>query len=95
MKKTGFFSSLTALVLFAVALSSSISLKNDCQRCDSAVVMKGVVAVKSTPSADGNDLFILHEGTRLEITDNVGDWSEVKIDDGRQGWISRFDIEVI
>ena len=58
--------------------------------------MRPVSSVKSSPS-DGSakDLFILHEGTRVRILDNVGGYSQIEIADGRQGWIPSGEIEVI
>jgi SH3-like domain-containing protein len=58
--------------------------------------MRPVSSVKSSPSADSaKDLFILHEGTRVRILDNVSGYSQIEIADGRQGWIASGDIEVI
>jgi SH3-like domain-containing protein len=55
-----------------------------------------VVSVKSSPSAESSqDLFILHEGTKVEILDQVGSWSNIELADGRQGWIKSSDIETI
>ena len=61
-----------------------------------AIVMRPVTSVKSSPSdASAKDLFILHEGTRVRILDNVGDYTQIEIADGRQGWIPAREIEVI
>jgi SH3-like domain-containing protein len=61
-----------------------------------AIVMRPVSSVKSSPSADSaKDLFILHEGTRVRILDNVSSFSNIELADGRQGWIASGDIEVI
>ena len=54
-----------------------------------------VSSVKSSPGEDGKSLFILHEGTRLKILDELGTWYKAEISDGRQGWIRSADIEVI
>ena len=52
--------------------------------------------VKSTPTAGGTDLFILHEGTRVDIIDNtMADWKEIRVPDGKQGWVEAKQIEVI
>jgi len=52
--------------------------------------------VKSTPSANGTDLFILHEGTKVFITDDtMQDWREVRLPDGKVGWVETNQIEVI
>jgi SH3-like domain-containing protein len=63
---------------------------------DDAVVMRPVASVKSSPSAESStDLFILHEGTKVRILDQVGRWNNIELADGRQGWLPSEDIEVI
>ena len=42
------------------------------------------------------DLFLLHEGTRVDITDKaMKGWREIKVGDGREGWIETKAIEEI
>ncbi len=61
-----------------------------------AIVMDASAVVKSTPSATGNDLFVLHEGTRVEIRDaTLNDWYEVELADGKVGWIESKQLEII
>ena len=58
--------------------------------------MRPVTSVKSSPSeSSAKDLFILHEGTRVKILDNVGSFTQIEIADGRQGWIPIADLEII
>jgi SH3-like domain-containing protein len=52
--------------------------------------------VKSTPAQNGTDLFILHEGTKVTITDSsMKDWKEIRIADGKEGWIESNQVEEI
>ena len=63
---------------------------------DEAIVMKPVAAVKSSPSSESSkDLFILHEGTKVTIIDQVGNWNNISLADGRQGWLLAMDMEII
>ena len=58
--------------------------------------MQGAVPVKSTPAHDGTDLFILHEGTKVRITDgSMREWKEIRVPDGKQGWVETKQIEII
>ena len=58
--------------------------------------MRSAASVKSTPSKNGTDLFILHEGTRVNIIDDtMRGWREIRVADGKSGWIELADIEVI
>ncbi len=52
--------------------------------------------MKSSPSDDGGkNLFILHEGSKVQIIDEVGGWKNISLADGRQGWIKDSDLEII
>lgn len=95
-KRTGFFGGIAALILAVFALSFSLWQRSDYMKADGAVVMCPVTSVKSSPSEESStDLFILHEGTVVTILDEVGDWNNIELADGRQGWILSEDIEVI
>ncbi len=58
--------------------------------------MRPVTSAKSSPSSgSAKDLFILHEGTKVTILDQVGSWNNIQLADGRQGWIQSDDMEII
>ena len=60
------------------------------------MVMKPVASVKSSPSSESSqNLFVLHEGTKVYVLDQVGSWYNIELADGRQGWIRGADIEAI
>lgn len=60
-----------------------------------AIVFTPTITVKSSPSETGIDLFVIHEGTKVQITDHVGEWYEVKIANGSVGWIKEYDLRKI
>ncbi len=45
------------------------------------------VSVKSAPDAAGTDLFILHEGTKVQIRTVLNAWVEISLADGKIGWL--------
>ena len=95
-RRTGFFTGIVTLLLAIASLSFSLWQKNDYMSADDAIVMRPVTSVKSSPSAEAStDLFILHEGTKVRILDTVGNWNNIELADGRQGWILSKDIEII
>ena len=95
-RRTGFFAGIALMILAAFALIFSIWQKKDYVRTDDAIVMRPVTSVKSSPSSEAStDLFILHEGTKVKIIDEVGSWNNIELADGRQGWIRSGDIETI
>ncbi|MFV0398385.1 MAG: SH3 domain-containing protein, partial [Bacteroidales bacterium] len=60
-----------------------------------AVIFAPSVAIKSTPDQNGTDLFILHEGTTVEIKSKLGSWTEIELADGNVGWIEQNKMEII
>jgi tetratricopeptide (TPR) repeat protein len=60
-----------------------------------AIIFLPSVTTKSSPDEKSTDLFILHEGTKVKITDNINEWSEIKLPNGSIGWLKSNSFEVI
>ena len=61
-----------------------------------AIVTSDQVSIKSSPSNSSSDLFIRHSGSRLKILDNsIKEWSEVRFEEGKEGWVNNKDITII
>lgn len=96
VKKIGFIVALFFLVISAVANLSAYRQNCKLTQRDSAIVMSATVTVKSTPNESGTDLFVLHEGTKVYISDNsMKGWKEIRMEDGNKGWVPASAIEVI
>lgn len=95
-RRAGFYCGIVLLLLSAGALSFSIWQKSDSVKTDTAIVMSPVSSVKSSPSSGSSkDLFVIHEGTKVTILDEVGSWKNIALADGRQGWLTSNELEVI
>ncbi len=96
LRKVGFFG---AFLMVAVFLCSNLFAHQQKQQLlyrKGAIVIAPAVTVKSTPAQNGTDLFILHEGAKVIITDaSMKDWKEVRLADGKEGWIETRQIEFI
>ena len=96
MQKTGFFGALAMIVIFGLSNLFAWQQKDQLVNRTGAIVISPAAAVKSTPANGGTDLFIIHEGTKVEITDSsMKEWKEVRIADGKEGWIKTSMIEMI
>jgi tetratricopeptide (TPR) repeat protein len=52
-----------------------------------AIVFIPRVTAKSAPGTDSPDLFVIHEGTKVTITDTLGEWAEIRLANGNVGWL--------
>lgn len=94
-RKTAFYAGIVLFILVIVANAFAFSQKNERVRGDSAIVMIGAAAVNASPDVNSNQLFELHEGTKVKIRNIDGNWYEIQIVDGSVGWIQRQNVEVI
>ncbi len=96
LRKAGFFGGVVLLLLFVGANIFAWQQKKDLLNRKGAIIFAPSVTVKSTPAANGTDLFILHEGTKVVITDgSMKEWKEIRLADGKEGWIESKHIRVI
>ena len=95
-RKIGAYGAMICLVVSIVANLSALSQYLTIIHRDYAIVMAPAVTVKSSPSGSSTDLFVIHEGTKVEILDStMKEWREVKLEEGKVGWIHVSDMEVI
>jgi tetratricopeptide (TPR) repeat protein len=96
IKKIGFITAICLLFVCILSNFISSSQKEKAQNHGSAIIMAPSVTIKSTPNEGGTDLFILHEGRKVNIKDNtMRDWKEIQLEDGNAGWIPSSAIEII
>ena len=96
LKKVGFTAGVVLLVFTLVAHLAGVQQKRQLTDRRDAIVLTPSVTVRSTPSESGTSLFILHEGRKVEIKDDtMREWKEIKLEDGKVGWIPASCIEVI
>lgn len=95
-KKAGFIGGIAFLVLVILSNVFAAQQKNELTNRNAAIVLSPSVTVRSTPSESGTSLFILHEGRKVEIKDNtMREWKEIRLEDGKVGWVPASAVEVI
>lgn len=74
------------LLVFVVNFTFGILTINRMNTSNEAIIFSEEVEVLSQP--DGSQVeFVIHEGTKVYISENRGDWTEIKIANGNVGWI--------
>lgn len=87
IRKFSFYLSLISFFLFFVMIWFGYQSDSFRQQTQVAVLTVQSVYVKSSPDANSIDLFIIHEGTKFELKDNLSDWFKIRLSNGATGWI--------
>lgn len=96
LKKVGFITGIIFLIVVVMANVFASKQKEELLNRDTAIIMSPSVTVRSTPSENGTSLFILHEGHKVNIKDDsMKDWKEIRLEDGKVGWVPVGSIEII
>ena len=94
-KVLGFWLGISFFVISLFTLAFAIRNKSLVYDSHKAIISSQMVSGKSSPDKSGNDLFILHEGTKVTIEDEIGEWTEIRLSDGNKGWIPVNSIMII
>ena len=76
---------------FLFAYQNFRNLRNQTE----AIIFAPTVTIKSSPDDKSIDLFVLHEGTKVQLLDQIGIWFEIKIANGSIGWLPSSSLERI
>ena len=94
-KVIGFWLGVFFIVLSLTSLAFTIRNKSLVYDSRKAIISSPMVNGKSSPDKSGNDIFVLHEGTKVTVEDEVGEWSEIRLSDGNKGWVPLNSIIII
>ena len=60
-----------------------------------AIITTPSVTVKGAPDNSGTSLFLIHEGLKVRVIGQLGDWYNIRMADGNEGWVAKGDLEKI
>ena len=86
-KQFTFWLAVVALAYSLLTFSFGSAQRSKLVNHNSGVITERSVRMKGSPSETGTELFILHEGLSVQITDKLGDWIEIRLADGNKGWV--------
>ena len=95
LRKAGLVAAIVSLLLLTIATCFLLLSSHRYNAHTDAVVTQQSVSVKNSPELQSADKFILHEGSRLTVSDSLADWYRITIADGTTGWCHVSDIERI
>ncbi len=87
IRKISFFAGILMLLITIGTFGMASQKYYYTKSINEAIVFTPTITVKSSPSASSVDLFVLHEGTKVSLLDEVDGWKEIKIANGSVGWM--------
>lgn len=95
MKKTAFGISMVFVVALLVSLAATRAQYHNTHKRLDAIVMVPRATAKSSPGEASPDLFVIHEGSKARITGELGEWYEIRLENGNVGWVKKSALEII
>ncbi len=86
-RKLSFYFGISFILISIVCFYASYKQNQVLNSHNTAIVFSQSVSVKSSPNESGTVLFIIHEGLKVSIIDNSEGWKEIKLNDGKVGWL--------
>jgi len=94
-RKMGFWMAMISLVFAVFSFFLTSQKYSSFKKHNQAIIFTPSITVKSSPAKNSVDLFVVHEGTKVFILDQVGEWKKIKIQNGSIGWVEADNMEII
>lgn len=95
LKKAGFLLAIFFLLLSSFTWFLGQQNYKSTHLNKSGIVIAASAYVKSSPGETNTDLFLLHEGTKLNVLDEYDNWLKISIANGGVGWLKKSELEEI
>ncbi len=95
IKRLSFFLGFLFMIISAIAFGLASQKYYFEKSHTEAIIFTPTVTVKSSPTANSVDLFVIHEGTKVTVLDKVDSWEKIKIQNGSIGWLPADDMKEI
>ena len=87
LKRLYFSSFWLLLIIFLIFFSLTYSQDKKITNQHSGIIFDSQINIWGEPNERSEVLFVLHEGTKVEVVDALGTWNKIKIVNGSEGWI--------
>ncbi len=94
-KRIYFTTSGISLLLLIFSIFISYNQYSQTTKKIEAIVFVKKTAVRNAPTFNSEEVFILHEGTKVMVLDAVDNWKKIKLIDGKQGWMIADEIKLL
>ncbi|MFB3055763.1 MAG: tetratricopeptide repeat protein [Ignavibacteriaceae bacterium] len=94
-QKIFFFSGISCVFLLAFSISLLVIKVNREVTLKSGVIVEQFVTVKFSPDSQSTDAFVIHEGLKVNLEDQLDKWIKIRLANGKVGWVEQTYVEQI
>jgi len=94
-KRIAFIGSLLAILLSIISTVFAFIEYEDFKTDNPAIVFAQESQVKTEPNDRSQQAFVLHEGTKVNVLEELNQWKKISLADGKTGWISSESIKLL
>lgn len=95
LKRIFFVGMFLILIGLIVSVSSAISEKSRFDNDKPAIIFAERIGVKSEPKDNAKEVFVLHEGTKVQVIETKNNWRKIQLANEKVGWLSKEDLKEI
>jgi len=95
IKRTAFWLGFSMICITVFSINFALTQYNNINARNQAVIFTPTVTVKSSPDEKGADKFVIHEGTKVILLDELNNWVKIRIANGSNGWVEKQSFEII
>ena len=95
IKRISFLFSCILLIGFVLTYSLGYSALKSKSENKFAIITAKEIKIMNEPTPPASSKFSLHEGTKIRVVENNGDWLLIKLDNGNEGWVKTTDVGII
>ncbi|APY08277.1 ion channel protein [Winogradskyella sp. J14-2] len=94
-KRMAFVISLASLFFSCFSVAMAFQRQNLYKKDNPAIVFAQESRVRSEANKSSEEVFRLHEGTKVQVLETYEDWKKIQLSDKSTGWIPSKDIKIL
>lgn len=91
-KRLGFFLSGISLVVFIASMILGFSALEDKKEVNFAIITYRESKIHEEPNVTSKTKFSLHEGTKVSVLETNPEWTNIKLENGNEGWLKTSEV---
>ena len=92
LKRIGFFLSVLSFIVFIMSMIMGFTALEDKQVTNFAIILNRESKIHEEPTVSSSSKFSLHEGTRVSVLESNPNWTNIKLENGNEGWVKTIDV---